>query len=65
MEKTIENTEKSNPKPTPKQKPKSKLTYPLSPQILKAAAFCKRKNNTLSQQQQQTYLGTDKYWMNY
>lgn len=59
IEKTIENTEKSNLKPTLKQKPKSKRTYPLSPQILKVAAFCKRKNNTLSQQQQQTYLGID------
>lgn len=49
MEKTIENTEKPNPKPTPKQKMKNKLTYPLSPQILKVAAFCKKKNNTLSQ----------------
>lgn len=44
-EKTAENTEKLNPKPTPKKSPKSKLTYPLSPHILKVAAFCK-KNTT-------------------
>lgn len=44
-EKTTENTEKPDPKPTPQKIPKSKLTYPLSPHIFKAAAFCK-KNTT-------------------